>query len=101
MIELNNDNFNQEIKNSNICILYFSAPWCNPCKAQSKIMENINNKKVIIYKANIEEISSDIYSKYSIMSVPTLLFFKEGDLIETKTGIQNEFQINEILEKLL
>ncbi len=84
------DNFDNEISSSNIPILVdFWAEWCGPCKMLSPILEEISEDrkdKLQVVKVNLDE-NQDLAMKYSIRSIPTLLLFKGGELIDTKVGL--------------
>tara|TARA_Y100000813_G_C24152844_1_gene348026 strand:- start:1618 stop:1941 length:324 start_codon:yes stop_codon:yes gene_type:complete len=84
------DNFDKEISSSNIPVLVdFWAEWCGPCKMLGPILEEISKDlkdKLQVVKVNLDE-NQDLAMKYSIRSIPTLLLFKEGELIDTKVGL--------------
>ena len=84
------DNFDNEISSSNIPVLVdFWAEWCGPCKSLGPILEEISKDlkdKLQVVKVNLDE-NQDLAMKYSIRSIPTLLLFKEGKLVDTKVGL--------------
>ena len=84
------DNFDKEISSSNIPVLVdFWAEWCGPCKMLGPILEEISKDlkdKLQVVNVNLDE-NQDLAMKYSIRSIPTLLLFKEGELIDTKVGL--------------
>ena len=84
------DNFDNEISSSNIPVLVdFWAEWCGPCKMLGPILEEISKdlkNKIQIVKVNLDE-NQDLAMKYSVRSIPTLLLFKDGQLIDTKIGL--------------
>jgi len=84
------DNFDNEISSSNIPVLVdFWAEWCGPCKSLGPILEEISKDlkdKLQVVKVNLDE-NQDLAMKYSIRSIPTLLLFKSGELIDTKVGL--------------
>ena len=83
-------NFDNEISNSNVPVLVdFWAEWCGPCKMLGPILEEISKDlkdKLQVVKVNLDE-NQDLAMKYSIRSIPTLLLFKEGELVDTKVGL--------------
>ena len=83
------NSFNQDITSSDIPVVVdFWAEWCGPCKQIGPILEEISNEKqdtLNILKLNIDE-NPDIPQKYGVRGIPTLMFFKNGNLIDTKVG---------------
>ncbi|HPX63181.1 MAG TPA: thioredoxin, partial [Candidatus Syntrophosphaera thermopropionivorans] len=79
MLELNSQNFEAEVKQSELPVMVdFWAPWCGPCKALSPVVEKLAEElagKVKVMKCNIDE-CPEIATRFSIMSIPTLLIFK-------------------------
>ena len=70
-------------------IVDFWAEWCGPCKMLTPILEELSQElkeEVSIIKVNLDE-NQELAMKYSIRSIPSLLLFKEGDLIDTKIGL--------------
>tara|TARA_B100000676_G_scaffold265703_1_gene278906 strand:+ start:154 stop:477 length:324 start_codon:yes stop_codon:yes gene_type:complete len=95
------DNFDKEISSSNIPVLVdFWAEWCGPCKSLGPILEEISKDlkdKLQVVKVNLDE-NQDLAMKYSIRSIPTLLLFKEGELVDTKVGLLPKSDLVEWLD---
>ena len=97
MKESNAQNFSQDIANG-ITVVDFWAPWCGPCRSQTPILEQFAAKhagKVNVIKVNTDE-NSDLAASFGIMSIPTIMVFKDGELKSRTVGVQSL----ENLEKL-
>lgn len=90
---LNAETFEKEILESKIPVLVdFWAEWCAPCKALTPILDEISDElseKVAITKVNLDD-NQDLAMKYSIRSIPTLLLFKSGELLDMKVGLPSK-----------
>ncbi len=105
MIEINSDNFEAEVLNGGgVSLVDFSATWCGPCKALAPTIEELageyREKGVKIGKCDVDE-SGDIAARYGIMSVPTILFFKDGEKVDTMMGNQPKNSIQAKIDALL
>ena len=101
---LNSSNFNNEITNTDkLVIIDFFATWCGPCKMLSPIISEIANEysnSVKVCKVNIDE-NQYLAIKYNIMSVPTLIFLKNGEIIKSSIGFCPKSELENIINKLL
>jgi thioredoxin 1 len=99
MITLINENNYQDIKNAEKSLVYITTKWCGPCKTLGPIIENYsknNPGSINIGKIDAEELS-DITATLNVRSVPTLIFFKNGEEVDRHIGlIQNEALVEKI-----
>ena len=103
-IELTDDNFEQEVLNSDLPVLVdFWATWCGPCRMVGPIVDELAKEyvgKVKVVKLNVD-INGKTPIKYGIMSIPSLLFFKKGQVMEQIVGAVPKKNFVEKLEKIL
>jgi len=95
---------NEEIvKNSHkLSIIDFYADWCIPCQMLTPILQELDKKykEVEIYKVNVDE-SQNSTIMFGISSVPTLMFFKDGEEVERKIGLESLGNLSKIVEELI
>ena len=101
---LNLNNFNEEITNTDKLVLVdFYANWCGPCKMLSPIISEIANEysnSVKVCKVNVDE-SQELALKYNIMSIPTLIFLKNGVVIKSVVGFCSKSELDSTIKNLL
>jgi thioredoxin 1 len=101
-IHLNYPHFDKVVANSNI-LVDFWASWCSPCKVQDPILEEVAkelNGKALIGKVNVDD-NRSLASKYGIMSIPTMILFKNGLKVHQFVGVQSKEKIiSTILQNL-
>ena len=92
----NEDNFENEVLNSGkITIVDFYADWCGPCKIMAPIIDEIaeeNAETIKVGKVNVDE-NQKLAMKYNIMSIPTILIFKNGSLLKSFIGVTSKEEI--------
>jgi len=102
--EFNDSNFEQEVLQSSEPVLVdFWAPWCGPCRMLAPTIEELAKQyegKVKVGKLNTDE-SPETASKFGISSIPTVLFFKNGEVTDRLVGLSPKVQFEEILDRLI
>lgn len=98
VIKVSKENFEEEVlKSSKTTIIDFYADWCGPCKMMSPIIDNIaEDDNLKVGKVNVDD-DQELAIKYDIMSIPTVLIFKNGELVNRFIGVHDK---NEILNSL-
>ena len=95
------DNFEQEVLNSDIPVLVdFYADWCGPCKMIGPVIEELAQEYegvVKIGKIDVDE-NQNYSTKYRVMTIPNLIFFKEGEKVDQLIGVVSRDQLVEKLE---
>ena len=89
------------LKSKKPVLVDFYADWCTPCKMMSPIIEDITNElkdKVMVLKINIDN-SPDIAQKYSVMSIPTIILFKNGEPKKTSVGVASKEKLLEMIQE--
>ncbi len=103
VLEINDSNFNSEVLESDIPVLVdFWAPWCGPCKAIAPTVEGLAKTykgKIKFAKCNVDD-NPVTPSKYGIRAIPTLIFFKDGNVADQITGMVAKAKLEEALNKL-
>ena len=102
IVTLTNDNFESEVKKTGTPILVdFWAEWCGPCRMVAPVLETIAEEmqgKVRIGKVNVDE-ESGLAGRYGIQSIPTLLLFKEGRVVDQYIGATTREVLVKMLQK--
>lgn len=102
--ELNASNFDRAVLESTQPIVVdFYAPWCGPCRQLSPLLDRLAAEyagRVTVVKVNADS-SMDLAAKYNVSGLPTLLFFKNGQIAERKAGLVPLGELKRICEKLL
>jgi thioredoxin 1 len=93
-------NFSNET-NSGLVLADFWAPWCGPCKMIAPVLEELDSDmgdKVKIVKVDVDE-NQETAGKYGVMSIPTLVVLKDGEVVDKVIGFQPKEALAELLNK--
>ncbi|WP_240374661.1 thioredoxin [Bacillus piscicola] len=100
IVNVTDQNFVDETSQG-VVLADFWAPWCGPCKMIAPVLEEIDSEmgeKVKIAKLDVDE-NQETAGKYGVMSIPTLLVFKDGEVVDQVVGFQPKEQLVELLNK--
>ena len=102
-VTITSENFKSLKNGDQPLVVDFWATWCGPCRMVAPIITKLAEKydgKVDIGKCDVEE-NEELASEFGIRNIPTILLFKDGDVIEKIVGAQTEAKLDEMIQKLL
>lgn len=91
--------FEESIKKG-VCLVDFFATWCGPCRMMSPILEDVAKKvegKANVFKVDVDE-CENLARKFGVMSIPTLILFKDGKQVEKKIGLTQAESLVELID---
>ena len=102
-VTITSENF-ESLKNGNEpLVVDFWATWCGPCRMVGPVISKLAEKydgKIVVGKCDVEE-NEDLASEFGIRNIPTILFFKGGDVVDKVVGAQSETKLDEKFQTLL
>ncbi|MEI0491861.1 thioredoxin [Brachyspira intermedia] len=101
--ELKTENFEAAIKGDKAILVDFFAEWCGPCKMQTPVLHKVADQyadKMNFGAVNVDE-AEEVAAKYGVQSIPTLMVFKDGEMVKRAEGMKNEVQLKEWLKEYL
>ena len=102
--QVNVAEFDEIIKNSSVPVVCdFFATWCGPCKMLAPVMEQVSDEmdgKAIFLKVDVDD-NMELAGRYSIMSIPLLLVFKGGEVIDKSLGFMSKSEVSAFVQKNL
>ncbi len=100
-MELKEDSFKEAV-GEGVSLVDFWAPWCGPCNMLTPIIKELEEElkdKVGVYKVNVDE-NPNVAGEYQVVSIPTVMIFKDGEVKETIVGVKDKSFYVEALEKV-
>jgi len=97
-----NTNFDEILAGDKPVMVDFWATWCGPCRLLSPTVDEIAEEcadVITVAKCNVDD-AEDIAMKYRIMSIPTLLFFKNGEVVDKRVGVVSKEEIVSIIQSI-
>lgn len=99
-MEVNQNEFQKEVLEAAQTVLVdFWAPWCGPCRMQTPILEEFSkeNPDIKVVKVNVDD-NAEISERYNIMSIPSLMVFKNGQMVNKAIGLQSKANLAELVK---
>lgn len=99
VIHLSKDNFNEEVLESKAPVMVdFWATWCGPCKTMAPIVEEIAEERTDIKVCKIDvDQEPELARQYRVMSIPTFLVFKEGEVVKRDMGVMSKEEVEGLI----
>jgi thioredoxin 1 len=99
VIELNHQNFEKEV-GTGVTLVDFWAPWCRPCQMMLPNLAEFAEKSqgIKVAKVNVDQ-NMDLAQRFRIMSIPALIIFNNGQIVEKVSGVHNAQQLNSLTKK--
>jgi len=102
-INLTNENYESFINSENPVLVDFWATWCGPCKMVGPVIEDLANEfegQTSVCKVNVDEMP-DLASQYKIMSIPTVMIFKNGEIVDKAVGVRTKEEYQNMIKNAL
>lgn len=102
MIDVTDETFGSEVLESNDPVVVdLWAPWCGPCKSMGAVIEEVSKQRpeIKFVKVNVDE-NFQISSQYNVRSIPTLMTFKNGELVDIVSGFRGKSAVENMLNSL-
>lgn len=102
-VTITNENYKEYVKGELPLVIDFWATWCGPCRQMSPVIEELAKEydgKVVVGKCNIDE-AEDIAMQHGIRSIPTIIFIKNGEIVDKTVGAVPKAKLVEKLSKII
>lgn len=100
MIHFTKDGLDKALAQKGLLMVDFWADWCGPCKMLAPLVENLDKEyegRVTVGKVNVDD-EQELAIRYGVMSIPTVIFFKDGKEIDRKVGVMPEASYTAVLD---
>jgi thioredoxin 1 len=102
-VTLTEENFDRVLSENSVVAVDFWATWCGPCKMLAPVIEELANDfdgKAIIGKVDVDE-NESLAMRFGIMSIPTVLIFKDGEMVDKHVGFRQKTQLADAINNVL
>ena len=99
MLHFTKDGFDKALSQGKLMMVDFWASWCGPCRMLGPVIEQLDNQypDVVVGKVNVDD-EQELAMRYGVMSIPTVIFFKDGKEIDRKVGVMPPEAFAQVLE---
>jgi len=99
MLHFTKDGFDKALSQGKLMMVDFWASWCGPCRMLGPVIEQLDNRypDVVVGKVNVDD-EKELAMRYGVMSIPTVIFFKDGKEIDRKVGVMPPEAFVQVLE---
>jgi thioredoxin 1 len=101
IVNVSDQSFKNEVEGTGTVLVDFWAPWCGPCKMIAPILEELDQEigsEVKIAKVNVDD-NPDTASRFGVMSIPTLIVFKDGQPVDKVVGFQSKDALKSVVSR--
>ncbi|WP_128893655.1 thioredoxin [Longirhabdus pacifica] len=101
IVNVSDQDFNVEVEKEGTVLVDFWAPWCGPCKMIAPVLEEIDQEigdNVKIAKVNVDD-NQETASRFGVMSIPTLILFKDGEPVDKVVGFQPKDALKAVISR--
>lgn len=101
-VVINKENF-EEVSKEGVVLIDFWAEWCGPCQTMLPILDQFSEQmgdKMTVGKINVDE-NPEIAGQFRVMSIPTIIVLKDGEMVEQMVGVQTKDKLEEVTAKYL
>ena len=100
MLHFTKDGFDKALSQGKLMMVDFWASWCGPCRMLGPVIEQLDNQypDVVVGKVNVDD-EQELAMRYGVMSIPTVIFFKDGKEIDRKVGVMPPQVFTQVLDE--